>query len=98
MAFKRWGHTFDGPWPNTDILKPEPGIWVVWLRNPERWRVLEVGHSENVRHSLVERCTGFQAAAGKEEIHYSVTYTPELSDDGRQEAAERIKRIARPGP
>lgn len=99
MAFKRWGHTFDGPWPNTDILKEEPGIWVIWHRVGRHWNVLEVGESRNVRQSLLRETRQHPPSNSTHhgEIHYSACYTGKLSDAERARAAQHIHRIARPG-
>lgn len=55
MAFKRWGCEFEGPWPDTKILKPRQGVWVLWRRSGPRWDVIEVGESGNIRASFVRR-------------------------------------------
>jgi len=97
MAFTRWGCTFDGPWPNTDILKPRSGIWVVWRQTGRQWEVIEVGESRNVRKSLVGRAEALSLQhAGGGSIHYSATYTAKLPAKERRELAQRIERIARP--
>jgi hypothetical protein len=97
MAFKRWGCNFDGPWPNTDILKQRPGVWVIWRRTGDHWKVIDVGESSNVRASVERRAAELAAGIeGEATIHYSATYTPKLAGEARRELACHIERIARP--
>lgn len=99
MAFKRWGCEFDGPWPNTDILKRRAGIWVVWRKCGNRWEVIDVGESWNVQVFLLAKSGEFEAQiAPPDTLHYSVTYTPSLSAEERRELAARIQRLAIPEP
>jgi hypothetical protein len=94
MAFKRWGCEFDGPWPNTDILKQRKGIWVIWRKLGYQWDVISVGESGNVRASLTkpESVPSLPAEGGT--IHYSATYTPRLSEADRRKLASRIQKVS----
>jgi hypothetical protein len=94
MAFKRWGCEFDGPWPNTDILKPRKGIWVIWRKMGYQWDVIAVGESENVRTSLTKCETLPPLPRGRGVIHYSATYTPKLSGQSRRTLAQRIRKVS----
>ncbi|HWL51530.1 MAG TPA: hypothetical protein VNQ90_03795 [Chthoniobacteraceae bacterium] len=97
MAFKRWGCEFDGPWPNTDILRRRSGIWVVWRKCGNRWEVIEVGESWNVQFSLLARSGELEKQiVPPDTLHYSATYTPSLSAEARRELAARIRLLALP--
>ena len=94
MAFKRWGCEFDGPWPNTDILKQRKGIWVIWLKTGYQWDVISVGESGNVRASFERPGSRPSPPPGGGSVHYSATYTPGLSETARRNLARRIQKVA----
>jgi len=94
MAFKRWGCEFEGPWPNTSILKERKGIWVIWRRAGSQWDVVDVGESNNVRASLMKDKASPSLPLGRSSIHYSATYTPRLSEKARRQLAGRIRKIS----
>ncbi len=97
MAFKRWGCEFDGPWPNTDLLKPRSGLWVIWRKNGQQWEVIDVGESRNVRQSVLGKtATLEEGLSPQESIHYSASYPPNLTDAARKELADHILKVARP--
>ncbi len=93
MAFKRWGCEFDGPWPDTSILKQRKGIWVIWRQTGSQWDVIEVGESKNVRASFAETLPQ-PSSPNRSSIHYSVTYTPRLSEEARRQLAKRIRKVS----
>ncbi len=95
MAFTRWGCTFDGPWPNTDLLKPRPGIWVIWSQTDTQWTVIDVGESKNVRKSVLRLAPSY-LAQGSGSLHYSAAYTSQQTDAIRKELWKRIHRLACP--
>ncbi|MEI6352070.1 MAG: hypothetical protein WCP06_13310 [Verrucomicrobiota bacterium] len=92
MAFKRWGLLFDGPWPNTDILEPRTGIWVIWCCIDEKhWSVTAAGETRNVRKAVLERIPPLKPChypGGS--IHFSAAYPPRTSQKARREIVERI--------
>ena len=94
MSFKRWGCDFDGPWPNTQILKSRKGIWVIWRRTGYQWDVIEVGESANIQASLAKPEAQPTLPPGRGLIYYSATYTPRLSDTARRNLARRIRKVS----
>jgi len=97
MAFKRWGCEFEGPWPDTGILKAQKGVWVIWKRIGRVWEVIDVGESSNVRAALTkprQAIHGPDFSYPPTTILYSATYTPHLSKAGRQALAQKIRSVA----
>jgi hypothetical protein len=52
MTFERWGYKFDGAYTSPDSLQPIAGVYVIFCRDGDRWTVLDVGESDNVRDRL----------------------------------------------
>lgn len=54
MAIKIGGYNFDGPFPNTDNLRNQSGVYVILGRNAnhENWNVVDVGESEDVKERV----------------------------------------------
>jgi len=97
MSFDMWGYRFDGAYPDPNLLKSSPGIYVIWSKKGENWKVLDVGESADVKDRLLDHerkpcwtshCTG--------ELVYSATYTPDLDQPGREKIAQHIRGRSKP--
>ena len=97
MAFEFLGYQFDGAYLSRDSLKSRSGVYVIWCENEDKWTVLDVGESDDVkkrvknhdRESCWERnCSGT--------IYYSATYMLNLQQAGRVEIEKRIRTLENP--
>ena len=97
MEFKRWGYDFDGAYPNCNSLSNKPGIYVIWCKENESWKVLDVGESEDVRKRVCnhDRYKCWQEHCNST-IYYSATYTPELDEDERKNIEKTIREVTDP--
>jgi len=97
MGFQKWGYDFEGAWTNPDNLESRSGIYVIWCKIGENWKVLDVGESHDVKARVLnhDRMECWKRYCN-ETIYYSVTYTPHLQQTGRQEIEQRIRQIANP--
>ena len=48
MSFERWGYTFEGAWTDPSNLESRSGVYVIWCKTGEDWKVLDVGESHDV--------------------------------------------------
>jgi len=97
MAFTRWGYSFEGAFLNCDSLKNLPGIYVIWCKSGENWKVLDVGESENVKERVcnhdrqdcwARNCNGT--------IYYSAVYFPDSSAEQRRVVESEIRTTTKP--
>lgn len=97
MPFEYLGYQFDGAYASPDSLESSPGVYVVWCRCEDKWYVLDVGESEDVRKRIRnherEDCWKQQCPY---EIFYSATYTPRLRETERVKIEQRIREQANP--
>jgi hypothetical protein len=95
--FQRWGHDFDGTYPDPASLQAQSGVYVIWCQNGLNWTVLDVGESEDVRARLAnhERASCWRRNC-QGTIRYSATYTPGMSADGRRRIEAAIRQSANP--
>jgi len=97
MAFESWGHTFEGAFTGPGNLEARSGVYVIWCRTGETWKVIDVGESSDVRARVLghdrkdcwnRNCSGT--------LYYSATYTPHLQQAGRVEIEKAIRAVAKP--
>lgn len=69
---------------------------MIWRKDGKQWEVLEVGESADVRASVLQSTGERYDDELPGVIHYSASYTGELSDEARRELAARVRRVARP--
>jgi len=74
MSFERWGSNFEGAFTSPSNLRNVAGVYVIWCKIGDSWKVLDVGESGEVRERVVnhdradcweEHCSGtiYYAAA-----------------------------------
>ncbi len=97
MSFSRWGYNFEGAWKDPDNLKSQSGVYVIWCVIGEKWTVLDVGESHDVKDRVINHdraecwkrnCKGI--------IYYSATYTPNKQQNGRKEVEQDIRSQTNP--
>lgn len=96
MSFEYFGYTFEGAWADPSNLEPRPGVFVVWCKSGDKWTVICVGESEDVKnrvvhHGEIDDWKGHCAPNGQ--LYYGVTYTLSLPQAGRQEIKQRIESL-----
>lgn len=95
MSFEQWGYEFDGAYSLADRLQPRAGVYVVWCKTEDRWRVIGVGQSENVNRQLAEaeqaRCWGDECKMGT--VYFAATYTDGASESERKCIETLIRRL-----
>jgi hypothetical protein len=97
MPFQRWGYTVEGAWTDPDNLQSASGVYIIWCKTGETWKVLDVGESHDVKNRVLthdradcwkRNCTGI--------IYYSVIYTPNQQQAGRMELEQAIRKLENP--
>lgn len=98
MAFESWGYTFEGAFTAPSSLEARAGVYVIWCKTGETWKVLDVGESADVRARVLSHdrkdCWTRHGAGGI--LYYSATYTPHLQQPGRMEIERAIRSAAKP--
>jgi hypothetical protein len=97
MTFERWSYEFDGAYTSPDRLRSELGVYVIWCKDRDKWTVLDVGESDNVKDRVsdhdradcwAEHCTGT--------IYYSAHYMPLSDEDERRRVEQEIRKLTNP--
>jgi len=97
MAFEKWGYTWDGAFTDPNKLEDRSGIYVIWCKNGEDWKVLDVGESATVKTRVLGHDrAGCWARNCRGTIYYTAHYTPGLQQTGRIEIEQRIRSITNP--
>ena len=98
MPFVRWGYSFDGAYTNPDNLEGSAGVYVVWCNSGDRWGVLDVGESTDVRERLAthERSECWESYCQRGTVYYSATYTPGMQQAGRINIEQSIRDATNP--
>jgi len=52
MSFSRWGYEFDGAYLDPTQQSSRAGVYVIWCKSGDDWKVLDVGESEDVKARL----------------------------------------------
>lgn len=81
MTYSKWGYEFDGAYTNPNMLRPVPGVYVIWCQTRNNWKILDVGESENVVAKIIyhERAGQWkQNCSGT--IRYSAAYMSAKKD------------------
>jgi hypothetical protein len=97
MGFSRFGHEFDGPYADADKLQNVSGMYVIWCKSGDNWRVLDVGESSTVRDRVLthDRQPCWEKNC-KGTIMYSATYTPNRQQSGRRQIENEIRDQTNP--
>lgn len=97
MPFDRWGFTFEGAFTDASSLESRSGVYVIWCRTGENWRVLDVGESSDVKARVTshDRADCWQRNCGGT-IYYSATYTPNQQQPGRKQIEQAIRNAENP--
>ncbi len=97
MSFERWGYTFEGAWTDPNSLESRSGIYVIWCKTGESWKVLDVGESNDVKNRVLnhdrEDCWERNCSGT---IYYSAMYTPNLQQEGRRKIEQVIRAATNP--
>ena len=97
MGFSRWGYDFEGAWSDPNYLESRSGVYVIWCKSGDTWKVLDVGESHDVKERVQnhDRANCWQRNCNGT-LYYSVTYTPHLQQTGRKEIEQKIRQIENP--
>ena len=92
MGFESWGYHFDGSYQISSLLDAKAGVYVVWCKKENGWKILDVGESADVRERIEnhDRKECWKQNCGGT-IYYSATY---ISDEKERKKLEAIIRVA----
>lgn len=97
MSFRMWGYDFDGAYPDRESLESRAGVYVVWCRNGENWKVVDVGEAGDVRARLLahdrENCWARNCSGA---LYFAATYTPHMQQLGRRQIEKGIRSRTNP--
>jgi len=94
MSFKRWGYQFDGAYNFSSMLSAKAGVYIIWCKKENGWKILDVGESINVTESIEnhekkelwkQNCRGT--------ILYSASYISNENERRKLEAKIRTTEI-----
>jgi hypothetical protein len=92
LSFERWGYQFEGAFTSTNSLKSLAGVYVIWCKDGDNWKVLDVGEAGDVKDRVSNHdrtdcwkrnCSGT--------IYYSATYTSGKTEEQRREIEQSIR-------
>jgi len=52
VSFKKWGHTVEGAWSDPSMLEARSGVYIIWCKIGNYWKVLDVGESSDVKERV----------------------------------------------
>ena len=97
MAFERYGYTWEGAFTDPEKLESRSGVYMVWCRNGENWKVLDVGESHDVKERVKNHDRADQWRRNCQgTLHFSACYTPNLQQAGRREIEKVIRQKENP--
>lgn len=97
MPFDSWGYHFEGAFSAPRQLPSGSGVYVIWCKDGDNWKVLDVGESDDVRDRVMNHkradcwsrnCSGI--------IHFAATYTLNLTESKRREIEQDIRNRTNP--
>ena len=75
MTFSKWGYEFDGAYTNPNMLRPAPGVYVIWCQTRSHRKILDLGESGNVVERIIYHDrTGSWKQNCSGTIRYSAAY------------------------
>ena len=87
------GYEFEGWYSSTDELKSQSGVYVVISMGSERFKILDVGESSDVKDRIETHdkkgCWEKHSDSGK--IQFGVLYTPDMDRDNREKIEAKIR-------
>jgi hypothetical protein len=97
MGFKRWGYTFAGAFETPASLARKSGVYVIWDKNGDNWRVLDIGETSNVQKQVKNhgRAKSWQINCYGT-MYYSAIYTPTLLQRGRMQIEQYLREQENP--
>ncbi len=95
MSFEQWGYEFDGAYSAPDRLQAMAGVYVVWCKTNDVWKVIDVGQSDDVRQRLAQhgREGCWKGDCGLGTLYFAATYTKDLAEAERRCLEEMIRRL-----
>jgi len=86
-------YEFEGLYASTDGLKNEAGIYIVVCSEGNKFRVIDVGESDEVKNRIGthERKDCWKRNCSTENIKFGVFYTPNLTEEKRREIEKEIR-------
>lgn len=97
MSFEFGGHTWDGAFTDPARLEARSGVYGVWSRNGNDWKLLDIGESSDVQtrvrnHDRADQWN--QHATGP--LYYAATYTAQLHQAARMTIEQALRAAYRP--
>lgn len=97
MGFERWGFYFDGCHESPEKLQPDPGVYVIWCKTGNDWKVLDAGQAQDVKDRVTNHDRAHcwsQNCEGK--VLYSATYTRGMDGYERSQIETQIRTLTDP--
>ncbi|ACL66329.1 conserved hypothetical protein [Anaeromyxobacter dehalogenans 2CP-1] len=98
--FIAYGLEWDGTFKDPNRFKGVGGVYMVWCKKGEDWKVLDVGESGNVAERLANHDRALQwalhAAFAGGEVHLAAHYTLGADADGRRAIEHKLRELTCP--
>ena len=98
MPYNMYGYNFEGAFVDPSDLEIESGVYLIHCKADDKWYVLDVGESQNVRERVMthdrEDCWKTNCRGGV--IHYSAHYMPNSTETERVLVEQTIRQQANP--
>jgi hypothetical protein len=86
------GYSFNGPWSSTGPLADRPGVYAIFTKNGDAYRVLDIGESATVKSRVQNHdrsdCWKRNELSG---LYCAAYYTPNLQQSGRMLIEQRLR-------
>lgn len=98
MAFTQWDYDFDGAYPSAGWLETIPGVYVIWCKTGNKWEVLDVGQSENVRNHCKnhDRTDCWKNNCSQGRLRFTAHYMPDAEEESRIQVVKDIRNRTDP--
>lgn len=97
MSFDWHGYKWEGAFTDPNKLEDRSGIYAVWCKTGESWKILDIGESHEVQTRVLNHDRAPQWAANcRGTLYYAAHYTPSLQQPGRREIEKRLRQLANP--
>ena len=97
MSFDWRGYKWEGAFTDPNDLEERSGIYVIWCKNGDNWKVIDIGESHNVKERVQkhDRAPDWKTHC-RGTLYYAAHYTPRLQQAGRMEIEKELRRLVNP--
>jgi hypothetical protein len=96
-TFSLWGYRFYGTYASPAALASMPGVYVIWCDRRLSWKAVDVGESDDVRHSVTHHSRkACWKRVCRKPVRYAAYCTPGSTRAERESIVRKIRKIGKP--